>query len=585
MVNTIIQSFDIWTDAQGIKSKVRVKSVDNISLKGVAHLRELIMKLAVSGKLVPQDPDEEPASELLNKLTVKKRSLIKAGKVKKTKSKLTVEKIESPKIIPDSWQAVRLSDVFDVRDGTHDSPKPKQIGYPLVTSKNLSSGKLNLSNVTYISEEDHFKISDRSKVDKGDVLFAMIGSIGNPVIVETDIEFSIKNVALFKYYSNDLSSAGYLQLFLRIAAVEMREKALGGVQSFVSLGLLRDFIFHLPPLEEQKRIVAKADELMTLCDKVEEEQTNNLKTHEVLVKTLLDTLTQVKDANELQEAWGRISTHFDTLFCTEDSVEQLKQTILQLAVMGKLVKQDPTNETASILLKKIAAEKVKLIKEGKIKKQNPLPEITQDEKPFDLPESWAWVKFDYIAKNCKSALKAGPFGSALKKSMYVEKGFKIYGQEQVISGDENLGDYYVNQEKFDTLKSCSIKPGDILISLVGTIGKVLVLSEACQPGIINPRLVKLSLYKEVNRNYIRLMLAAPFVQAELDEKSHGGTMNILNLGLIRSLVFPLPPVSEQLIIVNKVENLFAMCESLKTRIKHAQTIQGLLSKTVVEKAV
>src|SRR5690606_7153373 len=155
-----------------------------------------------------------------------------------------------------------------------------------------------------------------------------------------------------------------------------------------------------------------------------------------------------------------------------------------------------------------------------------------------LPSSWAWVNFDSIADNHKHALKAGPFGSALKKSMYVPNGYKVYGQEQVISGDENFGTYFIDQEKYEALKSCAVKPGDLLISLVGTIGKVLVLSNNSRPGIINPRLVKVSLHPNVFRPYIRHMLASRLVQEELDSRSHGATMDILNLGLIRSLTFP-----------------------------------------------
>ena len=147
----------------------------------------------------------------------------------------------------------------------------------------------------------------------------------------------------------------------------------------------------IPPLAEQHRIVAKVDELMALCDQLEQQQTDSNATHQTLVETLLATLTSAADQDEFTEAWQRIADHFDTLFTTEQSIDQLKQTILQLAVMGKLVPQDPNDEPASVLLEKIAKEKARLIKEGKIKKQKPLPEISDDEKPFDLPDSWAWT--------------------------------------------------------------------------------------------------------------------------------------------------------------------------------------------------
>ncbi|RYZ24076.1 MAG: restriction endonuclease subunit S, partial [Chitinophagaceae bacterium] len=398
MVESIIKSFDIWTDAQGVKSKGRVKSIDNISLEGIAHLRKLILELAIRGKLVSQNPNDEPASELMKEIGKEKSKLLTEGKIKKQKVKSNEHDSTLNDRLPSNWITLPLSQVFDVRDGTHDSPKPVQNGYPLVTSKNLSSGKLDLSDVNYISERDHRKIIERSKVDKDDILFAMIGSIGNPVIVDTDIEFSIKNVALFKYYNKDLSSPKYLQLFLKHAATELKEKALGGVQSFVSLGILRDFNFPMPPLAEQYRIVAKVEELMALCDELEKKKTDSLKTHQTLVAALLQTLTAAKDAGEVEAAWHRLAPHFDTLFCTEDSIDQLKQTILQLAIIGRLVKQDPADEPARELLKKIAAEKEKLIKKGKIKKEKPLPALRDDEKAFMLPKGWEWVRLGDIAQ-------------------------------------------------------------------------------------------------------------------------------------------------------------------------------------------
>lgn len=159
--------------------------------------------------------------------------------------------------------------MFDVRDGTHDTPKYTDEGYPLITSKNISSGALSFDTAKFITEEDHRQICERSRVDRGDILFAMIGSIGNPVIVDTDREFSIKNVALFKYFEMADAEPRFLLYYLTLAAESMKAKAAGGVQSFVSLGFLRNYPFPLPPLAEQRRIVAKIDQLMALVDQLE----------------------------------------------------------------------------------------------------------------------------------------------------------------------------------------------------------------------------------------------------------------------------------------------------------------------------
>ncbi len=237
--------------------------------ENVTELRKAILQLAVMGKLVPQDHNDPPASELLKQIETEKKRLVKEGRIKASKQPTSLSQSDGPYLLPSGWVWTRLNDVLDVRDGTHDTPKYVEVGYPLVTSKNISSGTLNLDDVLYISEEDHRKISERSRVDRGDILFAMIGSIGNPVIVDCVEEFSIKNMALFKYYLLGKPDNEYIHYYLVYAQEEMKARSSGAVQSFVSLGFLRNYPFPLPPLPEQHRIVAKIDQLMAMCDTLE----------------------------------------------------------------------------------------------------------------------------------------------------------------------------------------------------------------------------------------------------------------------------------------------------------------------------
>jgi len=259
--------------------------------ENVGELRKAILQLAVHGKLVRQDSNDEPAAVLLEKIKAEKERLIKEKKIRKLKPLSPINKNDFPHEIPKTWNWVRLVDVFDVRDGTHDSPKYLPNGIPLVTSKNLSNGYLDLTNVKFISEEDHLKISERSGVDKHDILFAMIGSIGNPIVVDTLLEFSIKNVALFKYYVLKLSVPSYLHYFLIHASHNMRKQAAGGVQSFVSLGYLRNYLIPLPPLQEQRRIAAKVDQLMALCDDLESKLKQSQTDGEKLMAAVVAELT------------------------------------------------------------------------------------------------------------------------------------------------------------------------------------------------------------------------------------------------------------------------------------------------------
>lgn len=172
---------------------------------------------------------------------------------------------EIPFEIPENWCWSRLNICLDVRDGTHNTPKYVTEGIPLVTSKNLRNGQIDMSNVKYISREDHDAISLRSKVDENDILFAMIGSIGNPVLYKGGYEFSIKNMALFKHIRNGVFME-YVYWWLFFSQDYIKKQASGGVQSFVSLNYLRNYFIPIPPLNEQRRIVSKIAKMLTLSN-------------------------------------------------------------------------------------------------------------------------------------------------------------------------------------------------------------------------------------------------------------------------------------------------------------------------------
>ncbi|HHY1877694.1 TPA: restriction endonuclease subunit S, partial [Escherichia coli] len=243
------------------------------------------------------------------------------------------------------------------------------------------------------------------------------------------------------------------------------------------------------------------------------------------------------------------------------------------------------NKTTPInkLLNKINEERNEARKNKKIKqnfgKYRPVLPL------FQLPaDCWEWVCFEQICETDNNALKAGPFGSALKKSDCVKSGHKVYGQEQVISGQESLETYRITEDKYQQLKSCATKPGDILISLVGTIGKTLILSNLAETGIINPRLVKIALHSEIQRQYVKLYLDGPLAYDFFKGFSHGGTMDILNLGILKELPIPLPSLEEQREIVRRVEQLFAYADTIEKQVNNALARVNNLTQSILAKA-
>jgi len=243
-------------------------------------LKKSILQEAVQGKLVPQDPSDEPAEALLERIRAEKQRLIKEGKIKKDKHESVIfrrdnshyekrgsEEVciddEIPFEIPSGWSWARLGICLDVRDGTHDTPRYVSEGVPLVTSKNLSNGRIDFSTAKLISKQDSDAINQRSKVDSGDIMYAMIGSIGNPVLYRGTDEFSIKNMALFKCFPDGMYME-YVYWFLVLAQEDMKKAASGGVQAFVSLGYLRNYLIPVPPIAEQKRICNAIEQVLPL---------------------------------------------------------------------------------------------------------------------------------------------------------------------------------------------------------------------------------------------------------------------------------------------------------------------------------
>ena len=244
---------------------VAYEKLEQFNAKFPEDMKKSILQYAIQGQLVEQRPEEGTGEELYQQIQAEKQRLIQEKKIKKEKPLAEISEDEIPFVIPESWKWVRLSDIIDVRDGTHDSPKYVPMGIPLVTSKNLSNGTIDYGNVKYITQEDADKINARSMVDDDDILFAMIGSIGNPVLVKKDREFCIKNMALFKKHANTDISMRYMYWFFFFIQYKLKKEASGRVQSFISLSRFREYLVPLPPFAEQKRIVAKIEELLPLC--------------------------------------------------------------------------------------------------------------------------------------------------------------------------------------------------------------------------------------------------------------------------------------------------------------------------------
>lgn len=454
----ITDHIDIWTSAVQAKSSSGRGSGKKRELYGIKKLRELILELAVRGKLVPQDPNDEPAYVLLERIAAEKAQLVKDGKIKKSKSFPDLSPEEINFDLPNGWQWCRVGELF-LSIASGGTPSKREPAYwdgdiPWASVKDLGKSKLLHDTQDHISDAGLIAGSRLANID--DLLICTRMGLGKIAIVKTPMAFNqdLKSATLSKFIQTDFFLNSYSTIKIT---------GTGTTVAGITQDQLLNYVFALPPMSEQHRIVAKVDDLMALCDQLEQQTEASLDAHQVLVETLLATLTNSQDATELMANWARIGEHFDTLFTTEQSIDQLKQTILQLAVMGKLVPQDPTDEPAAKLLERIAEEKAQLIKEKKIKKQKALPPITDDEKPFELPNGWEWCHLNSII----SVMDAGwspacpPEASPNNDTWGVLKTTAVQNMEYWEHENKVLASSKEPRPQYE------VKKGDILITRLG----------------------------------------------------------------------------------------------------------------------
>ena len=477
-------------------------------------LRERILDLAMRGKLVPQDPNDEPASVLLEKIKAEKEELVKEKKIKKSKPLPAITDDEKPFNIPDSWEWVRFSELFNIEGG---SQPPKS-----TFSDTGGKGKIRLFQIRDYGENPvpvYIPIDKAKKISQiGDILLARYGaSLGKVFFAE----YGAYNVALakvlFNFKSEDFILKKYLFYYFKSELYQnfVRSNSRSAQAGFNKSDLNR-LVFPVPPISEQKRIAAKIAQLFALLRKVESSTQQYAK---------LQTL--------------------------------LKSKVLDLAMRGKLVKQDPNDEPASVLLEKIKAEKAELVKEKKIKKSKPLPEITDDEKPFDIPDSWEWVRLGDLVSPVEYAMADGPFGSNLKKADYTNQPEVRIVQLSNI-GENGWKDDNVKYTTFDHLKlirRSEVFPGNIVIAKMMPAGRAILIPNKDKKYVLSSDAVKFIPTDLLNKQFLLNAINSNVYRDQVNKKLQGTTRPRTSLKKLKNFVLPIPPIQEQKRILSKLSML------------------------------
>lgn len=530
------------------------------------QLKNSILQMAVQGKLVPQDPNDEPASVLLERIRAEKERLIKEKKIKREKNPSVIfkgadntpyEKIgdevrsladEVPFDIPNSWEWVRLSQIALVLNGDRGKNYPSKeklvsSGIPFISALNLDGRTVVKDGNLLCVTEEQYNLLANGKLKKGDIVVCIRGSLGKHAKYPFEKGAIASSLVILRTLSNEETLADYIMMWLDspLFFAEIRKYDNGTAQPNLAAKCLEQFFVPIPPLGEQRRIVEKIDEVVSAV-------------------SAYDVAYQKTET--LNSAFP----------------ERLKKSILQEAVQGKLVPQDPSDEPAEALLERIRAEKQRFIKEGKIKKdkhesvifrrdnshyeKRGSEEVCIDEEiQFEVPSSWALIRLDDIG-----IYRKGPFGSSLTKSMFVPKGadtVKVYEQKNAIQKDHTLGTYYITRQYYESkMRSFTVEPGDILVSCAGTIGETYVLPEQIELGIINQALMRMTIFAPIDLDYFLLYFDYVLKQTAKESSKGSAIKNIPPFEIFKKLILPLPPLEEQKRIVEKVRELESLCNSL-----------------------
>lgn len=551
----LVQHFDLLTCAPG----------------GVARLRELILTLAVQGKLVPQDPADEPASELLKKIRAEKDRLMAEGKIKRDKPLAAIAEDEEPFELPSGWEWVQLAEIVQVLNGrAYGKQELLDTGTPILRVGNLFTSKH-----WYYS---NLELEPAKYCEKGDLLYAWSASFGSFIWNGPKVIYHY-HIWKLEPFSREAFNTSYFHTYLKEKTAEIKAAGHGVSMVHMTKEKMEKIIVPYPPLAEQSRIVTRVEELMRLCDALETKGQLEATQHAQLVSTLLGQLTASSTPDELNDHWQCVAQHFDLLLDRPAAVDALEQTLLQLAVRGLLVPQDPTDEPASELLKKIRAEKDRLIAEGKIKRDKPLPAIAEDEKPFELPAGWEWVRLGRVAKKITDGTHHSPANFPSGDFMYLSaKNIKPWGV------DLSSATFVPKAVHDEIYARCDPEFGDILYIKDGATTGILAINTIREPfsllssvGVIKPSC-------GLTSDYMALVMQSPFFYQAMRDDMSGVAITRVTLSKLGNAKFPLPPLPEQSRIVARVVSLRRLCADLRQRLAERQTVQSQLAGALVASA-
>jgi len=526
---------------------------------------------------VEQNPEDEPASELLKKIDFEKAELLKKGEIKKQKPLPKIQEDEKPFKIPPGWEWCKLGELSsNIHYGYTASAKPQNIGARLLRITDIQNDQVNWNTVPGC-EITESKAQDYLLEDD-DILIARTGgTIGKSYLVEKLNVRAIFASYLIRVKRISAMFSPYIKVYLGSTTYwkQLVDNSSGTGQPNVNATALKSLLVPIATLEEQKRIVAKVDQLMALCDRLEAQQQKRSRLVKYTRISALEALANAQGGDELQTAWKRVEENLPILFENPEDVEDLKKCVLQNAVMGKLVPQNPDDEPASELLKKIAKEKAELIKKGEIKKQKPLPEIREDEKPFEIPAGWEWCRFPEIGELARGKSKHRPRNDI---KLYQNGTIPLVQTGDVARSNGLVKTYTALYNEVGLEQSRLWPKGTLCITIAANIANTGILTfDACFPDSV---VGFISYDQKINIEYFDFFIRT--AKEDLEKFAPSTAQKNINLAILNQLTIPLPPLDELNRIVSKVKSIFIFCDTLQKQLAKSRKVAELLAQSVVE---
>jgi len=530
--------------------------------KNAEELKGLILQLAVQGKLTRQwreeNPDVETASVLLERIRLENNNHVRANKFKKNNPFPSITEYEIPCDLPKGWEFCQLGDIIKISSGNG-----------LTSSKMDKSGQIPVYGGNGITGyHSSGNVEDRT------IVIGRVGFYCGSIHL-TEKNAWVTDNAFITRYSKENIDRDFLVWLLKGTNLKKNENATA--QPVISGRKVYPINISLPPLEEQKAVVEVVNQLFAEVEQLEALTKERIQLKADFVTSALNQLTQAAERDTARQ-WAFLQEQFGTFFTEKSTIKKLREGILQLAVQGKLTHNWRSElklkgirvEPAAILVEKIEVEKQQLIKAGKIKKEKPLPEISEEEIPYELPEGWVWCRFSKIT----NWFSTGPFGTMLHKSDYVNNGIPVINPQQMVDGNivPSINMQISNETKM-RLARYVLKEGNIIVARRGEMGRCAIITKKEEGFLCGTGSFFMDLNHEINRKFIYLLFQSGMIREYLIQASNGATMSNLNQTTLLNMIIPLPPIEEQKSIVEKVNTLMTLCDKLEQEIETHQITQ------------